>query len=82
MVALGGLALPYPQPGGPLARQPGWIHRRPTMKPRDRRPIRTDELYAPLEDRLRTMRTRVEHASLRAFDYENDDVDTREIVLD
>ncbi len=47
------------------------------MKRSERRPIGTDELYAPLEDRLRTMRTRVEQGSLRAFDYEDgDDVDT------
>ncbi len=52
------------------------------MKRSDRRPIRTDELYAPLEDRLRTMRTRVEEASLRAFDNEDDDdVDTVVAVM-
>lgn len=47
------------------------------MKRSERRPIATDELHAPLEDRLRTMRNQVEQASLRAFDYEDgDDVDT------
>ena len=52
------------------------------MKRSDRRPIRTDELHAPLEDRLRTMRSRVEEASLRTFDYEDDDdVDTVVAVM-
>ena len=48
------------------------------MKRRDRRPIATDELFAPLEDRLRSMRTQVEQASLRAFDRDDDgdEVDT------
>ena len=51
------------------------------MKRRHRRPLGTDELYAPLEDRLRTMRARVEQASLRAFDHEDDDVDTVVAVM-
>jgi hypothetical protein len=42
------------------------------MTRRDRRPIGTDELYAPLEDRLRSMRSRVEQGSLRALDYVDD----------
>jgi len=45
------------------------------MKRSERRPIGTDELHAPLEDRLRSMRSRVEEASLLAFDDEDDDVD-------
>jgi hypothetical protein len=45
------------------------------MKRSERRPIGTDELHAPLEDRLRSMRSRVEEASLLAFDDDDDDVD-------
>ena len=45
------------------------------MTRRERRPIGTDELHAPLEDRLRSMRSRVEESSLLAFDEEDEDVD-------
>ena len=45
------------------------------MKRSERRPIGTDELHAPLEERLRSMRSRVEESSLLAFDDEDEDVD-------
>ena len=53
------------------------------MKRRDRRPIGTDELHAPLEERLRSMRSQVKQASLLAFEQEEDgdEVDTVVAVM-
>ena len=50
------------------------------MKRRDRRPIGTDELHSPLEDRLRSMRTQVKQASLRALEQEEEDEEVDTVV--